>query len=164
MASIGATLFASIALMSAYMSDITETDVMIRQAAEVVVAESEESRPPAPDSEVSAEVATTRVLGTFEATAYTAACASGCTGITATGVDVRNTTQHEGRTVVAVDPAVIALGTEIVVELADGREIEAVAADTGGAIDGRRVDVLMADYDDAIDFGRQNVTVRTINE
>lgn len=112
------------------------------------------------EPEVSERASTTEALGTFEATAYTADCASGCTGITATGVDVRNTTQHDGRTVVAVDPAVISLGTELVVELADGREIEAVAADTGGNIENNRVDILMSSRDEALEFGRQDVTIR----
>ncbi|MFZ4454304.1 3D domain-containing protein [Salibacterium aidingense] len=122
---------------------------------------------PPPQPEVSEKAATAEApaeptatsLGIFEATAYNADC-HGCSGITATGVDVRSSTQHNGRTVVAVDPAVIPLGTALIVELADGTEIEAVAADTGGAIDGRRVDILFASRQAALDFGRQDVEVR----
>src|SRR5690554_3211015 len=45
---------------------------------------------------------------TFEATAYVALCDSGCTGITATGYDVRNTIYSpKGHRVIAVDPSVV---------------------------------------------------------
>lgn len=100
----------------------------------------------------------------FEATAYIALCDSGCTGITKSGLDVRNTIEHEGRRVIAVDKRVIPLGTALVIRLADGTEIEGVAEDTGGNIKGARIDVLMADYDDAMEFGRQTVEVRILNE
>lgn len=66
----------------------------------------------------------------------------------------------DGRRVIAVDPRVIPLGTLLTIRLADGTEIEGIAADTGGAIKGRRIDVLMARESDAWDFGRQAVEVR----
>ena len=99
----------------------------------------------------------------FEATAYTAKC-TGCSGITKSGVDVRNTTEHNGRTVIAVDPKVIPLGTAVEIRLADGTIIEGIAEDIGSAIKGARIDVLHATYDAAIDFGRQIVEVRIIIE
>jgi 3D (Asp-Asp-Asp) domain-containing protein len=91
------------------------------------------------------------------ATAYTAFCDTGCTGITATGLDVRNTIIHEGKRIIATDPNVIPLGTNVTLKLADGRQIEAVAEDTGGAIDGNRIDVLVGSRQEAINFGRQTV-------
>lgn len=100
---------------------------------------------------------------TFEATAYTAKCI-GCIGITKSGVDVRNTTEHNGRTVIAVDPKVIPLGTAVEIRLADGTIIEGIAEDTGGSIRNKRIDVLHATYDGAIEFGRQAVEVRIVNE
>lgn len=100
---------------------------------------------------------------TFEATAYVATC-EGCIGITKTGIDVRNTTRHNGRHIIAVDPAVIPLGSVVQIRLADGRTIEAEAQDTGGAIKGRRLDLLVGDYDSAIQFGRQDVELRIIKE
>lgn len=115
--------------------------------------------------EVIAEVES-EVIGeweTFEATAYTADC-RGCSGITKSGVDVRNTTKHEGRTVIAVDPKVIPLGTAVEIRLDDGTIIEGIAADVGGAIKGNRIDVLMGNYDAAINFGRQSVEVLVIGE
>ncbi|WP_433943637.1 3D domain-containing protein [Paenibacillus sp. SN-8-1] len=96
---------------------------------------------------------------TFTATAYTARCSDGCTGITASGVDVRRTVKHEGRTVVAVDPRVIKLGTKLTVKLADGTRIKAIAEDTGGAIKRKKIDVLVASNKEARKFGRQKVAV-----
>lgn len=101
---------------------------------------------------------------TFTATAYIALCDTGCSGYTATEYDVRNTVEYEGRRVIAVDPAVISLGTAVEVRTADGSIIEAIAWDTGGAIKGRKIDVLMADIDDAWDFGRQAVQIRILKE
>ncbi|WP_178944195.1 3D domain-containing protein [Paenibacillus odorifer] len=101
---------------------------------------------------------------TFEATAYIALCDTGCSGFTATEYDVRHTVEYEGRRVIAVDPAVIPLGTAVEVHTANGVIIEAIAWDTGGAIKGRKIDVLMADIDDAWDFGRQAVQIRILKE
>ncbi|WP_244908304.1 3D domain-containing protein [Paenibacillus campinasensis] len=103
---------------------------------------------------------TTQEWRTFEATAYIALCDTGCTGITATGLDVRQHITVDGRRVVATDPDVIAMGTTLTIRLADGTEIDAIALDTGGAIKGRKVDVLMANLHDAKQFGRQTVEVR----
>ena len=62
-----------------------------------------------------------------------------------------------------VDPAVIPLGTALTIRLADGTEIDAIAADTGGAIKGTRIDVLMANLYDARHFGRQKVKLLVLN-
>ncbi|KJR67802.1 SPBc2 prophage-derived protein YorM [Bacillus velezensis] len=100
---------------------------------------------------------------TFEATAYTAYCAEGCTGTTATGLDVSHTIYHAGKRIIAVDPSVIALGSTVEVRQADGTTFEAVPLDTGGAIKGAKIDVLVADEAEAVQFGRQSVQVRVIN-
>ncbi|WP_240909146.1 3D domain-containing protein [Bacillus paralicheniformis] len=99
---------------------------------------------------------------TFEATAYTAFCAEGCTGITKTGVDVSHSIYYEGARVIAVDPSVIALGSTVEVRLADGSSFRAKAIDTGGAIKGARLDLLVASESDAVQFGRQSVELRVI--
>jgi 3D (Asp-Asp-Asp) domain-containing protein len=91
-----------------------------------------------------------RVL-TMEATAYTAYC-NGCSGITATGIDLRN---NPGKKVVAVDPNIIPLGTMVEVEGYG----TAIAGDTGGAIKGNKIDLFMPNRDDALKFGRRNVKV-----
>jgi 3D (Asp-Asp-Asp) domain-containing protein len=99
---------------------------------------------------------------TFEATAYTAFCDTGCTGVTKTGLDVSNTTTHGGRTIIAVDPAVIPLGSAVEIRLADGRVIAGTAQDTGGAIRGKRIDVLMSSEGQEREFGRQSVKIKVM--
>ncbi|WP_341473594.1 3D domain-containing protein [Bacillus velezensis] len=99
---------------------------------------------------------------TFEASAYTAYCAEGCTGTTATGLDVSHTIYHAGKRIIAVDPSVIALGSTVEVRQADGTTFEAVSQDTGGAIKGAKIDVLVENEADAVQFGRQSVQVRVI--
>ncbi len=100
---------------------------------------------------------------TFEASAYTADCPEGCSGTTATGIDVTGTIYHAGKRIIAVDPSVIALGSTVEIKQADGTTFEAVSLDTGGAIKGAKIDVLVADEADAVQFGRQSVQVRVIN-
>ena len=103
-------------------------------------------------------------LGEFEVTFYTAFCPTGCTGITATGIDVRNTIYHAGKRIIAVDPNVIPLGSVVKVTLANGDSFEAVAGDTGGAIKGRRIDVLVASRDEAYKLGRMTAEIEIIND
>ena len=100
---------------------------------------------------------------TFEASAYTADCPEGCSGTTATGIDVTRTIYHAGKRIIAVDPSVIALGSTVEIKQADGTTFEAVSLDTGGAIKGAKIDVLVANEADAVQFGRQSVQVRVIN-
>jgi N-acetylmuramoyl-L-alanine amidase len=87
---------------------------------------------------------------TVTATAYTAQCA-GCSGITATGIDLRNAPNKK---VIAVDPNVIPLGSRVYVEGYG----EAVAGDTGGAIKGNKIDLHVPNNDAAYSWG-----VRTVN-
>lgn len=99
-----------------------------------------------------------------EATAYIAMCASGCTGITATGYDVRNTIYSpSGNRVIATDPNVIPTGSTVRITLGNGEVIVAEAMDTGGAIKGNRLDLLMSSESEALAFGRQPVEVTIIN-
>lgn len=87
-----------------------------------------------------------------EATAYTALCDTGCTGITATGI---NLLQNPGLKVIAVDPSVIPLGSKVYVE---GYGY-AIAGDTGGAIKGNKIDLYMQHHSDAVAFGRQKLKI-----
>jgi 3D (Asp-Asp-Asp) domain-containing protein len=101
---------------------------------------------------------------TFEATAYVADC-DGCSGITKTGYDVRNTVYTpEGLRVIAVDPAVIPLGSTVEIRLADGRTFKAKAIDVGEAINNYEIDILVDSYNKAIQFGRQDVELRILKE
>lgn len=90
-----------------------------------------------------------------EATAYTAYCA-GCSGITATGIDLRS---NPNRKVIAVDPRVIPLGSRVYVEGYG----EAIAGDTGGAIKGTRVDLFMASQSSALNWGRKTVKLQILD-
>lgn len=89
---------------------------------------------------------------TVEATAYTAYC-KGCSGITATGIDLRS---NPNQKVIAVDPRVIPLGTKVYVE---GYGY-AIAGDTGGAIKGNRIDLFIPNLSEALEFGRRNVQIK----
>ena len=81
---------------------------------------------------------------TFEATAYTW---TGCR--TATG-------PWPSRGMVAVDPRVIPLGTELHIEGYGS----AVAADTGGAIQGQKIDLYMDSEHECLQWGRRKVEVQ----
>lgn len=89
------------------------------------------------------------------ATAYTAYC-NGCSGKTATGLDLR---ANPNLKVIAVDPNVIPLGSKVWVE---GYGY-AVAGDTGGAIKGKRIDLHVPTKSDAYKFGRRQVKVKVMN-
>ena len=88
----------------------------------------------------------TQIMG-MEATAYLPTDGGGA-GYTALGIPATYG-------VVAVDPAIIPLGTKLYIPGYG----EAIAADTGGAIYGYRIDLCMEDYYQAMDFGRRSVTV-----
>lgn len=98
----------------------------------------------------------------FEATFYTAFCDTGCTGVTATGMNVKNTIYSDGLRIIAVDPSVIPLYSIVRVTLADGTSFTAIAGDTGGHIDGYRIDVLVGTNDEARKLGRQRVSVKVL--
>jgi len=93
---------------------------------------------------------------TVSATAYTAFC-NGCSGITATGINLR---ANPGLKVIAVDPRVIPLGSKVYV---DGYGY-AVAGDTGGAIKGNKIDLFMPSQGNALKFGRKTVSVKILNK
>ncbi|MFP8919170.1 peptidoglycan-binding protein [Megasphaera sp.] len=106
---------------------------------------SEASGRPIPEESSSTEGYQRRLV--MEATAYTAEDGGG-DGYTATG-------QYLQRGMVAVDPDVIPLGSQLYIE---GYGY-AVAADTGGAIVGDRIDLAMDSTSEALDFGRRDVVV-----
>lgn len=106
---------------------------------------------PAQATEASEKVVKTL---TVEASAFTADC-KGCSGITATGINLKQNPQLK---VISVDPNVIKLGTKVYVE---GYGY-AVAADKGSAIKGNRIDVFMPSQKDALQWGRKTVTVKIL--
>ena len=89
------------------------------------------------------------------ATAYTAHC-NGCTGTTATGIDLR---ANPNLKVIAVDPSVIPLGSKVWVEGYG----HAIAGDTGGAIKGKKIDLHVPTKKAAYNFGRRTVKIKVID-
>lgn len=80
-------------------------------------------------------------------------CCGKTDGITYTG-----TVATEGRTI-AVDPGVIPLGSEVII---DG--VTYVSEDIGGAIKGNRIDIFFDDHQTALEFGIQTVTAFVVEE
>lgn len=122
-----------------------------KQEEEVTVEVEKQEEPT--ESESSSE--TSGETMTVEATAYTAEC-EGCTGITATGIDLNN---DRNKKVIAVDPSVIPLGSTVKV---DGYGT-AIAGDTGGAIKGNIIDLHMPTTEDALQWGRQEVNIEILD-
>lgn len=99
-----------------------------------------------------------------EATFYTAMCDTGCTGTTATGLDVKDTIYtDEGNRIIAVDPSVIPLGSKVKIIFEDGTAFTASAEDTGGDIKGQRIDILVKSKEEAERMGRQSAAVEVIS-
>lgn len=101
------------------------------------------------------------VTETYEATAYTAFCDTGCIGITASGYDVSDTIYYEGYRILAADKS-IPLYTIMRVTLADGTSFDGIVLDRGGAIGINRLDILVASRAEAITLGRQAVEIEVI--
>lgn len=74
-------------------------------------------------------------------------------GITASGV-----LATPGVTV-AVDPSVIPLGSDVLVDYGDGEIHYYRADDTGGAVKGNHIDLCVATHEEALQLGRQTATV-----
>lgn len=88
------------------------------------------------------------------ATAYTADC-EGCSGVTYTGVDLN---KNPNAKVIAVDPNVIPLGSEVYVE---GYGY-AIAADIGSAIKGNKIDLHVPSKSEAVNWGVRTVDVTIV--
>lgn len=88
-------------------------------------------------------------------------------GRTATGRDLRGQTRESARAI-AVDPAVIPLGSTVRLEFVDSEmkryNGEYVACDTGGAIKGNRVDLFMGERNrrEALQLGRRRATATVV--
>lgn len=91
-----------------------------------------------------------------EATGYIAMCREGCTGVTATGYNLK---AHPNAKVIAVDPKVIPLGSKVYVE---GYGY-ATALDVGGGIDDYEVDLHFPTETAANNWGRRTVKIKVFN-
>lgn len=78
--------------------------------------------------------------------------------LTRSGYDVTDTILYEGMRIIAVDPAIIPLGTRVYVE---GIGM-AIALDTGSAIKGQKIDIMMDEKEEAVTFGRKPLTIWVI--
>lgn len=136
-----------------------QTEAARSQVQETVVQETVvEEQPATVVEEQPAAQESTNVSGqtlTVTATAYTAHC-EGCSGTTATGI---NLLENPDMKVIAVDPSVIPLGTEVYVEGYGN----AVAGDTGGAIKGNKIDVFIPSHSEAMSWGRKTVNVTILD-
>lgn len=99
------------------------------------------------------------------ATAYTSEC-DGCTGITATGYDVRNTVYKDGYRVVATDESIIPMDSLLYIESVNNsfEPFVAISSDVGGAIKGNRIDILVENESKAYDFGVRDIKVTVLRE
>ena len=96
------------------------------------------------------------------ATAFTSKC-KGCSGITASGFNVKNTTLYNGMRIVAMDTNVVPLHS--IIQITTKNEtFKAIVLDRGGAIKGHRLDLLMSTTTEANNFGVQNVKVTIIKK
>ena len=82
---------------------------------------------------------------------YAHVCGTG-DGLTATGISVTPG-------IAAVDPAVIPLGSTLII---DGQRY--LAADVGGAVAGQTVDIAVATHQEAVEFGVQRAPVWIVKE
>lgn len=102
------------------------------------------------------EIGAWEYVGECQVTAYCCEpyahiCGTG-DGLTATGIPITPG-------IAAVDPAVIPLGSTLVI---DGQRY--LAADVGGAVKGHMVDVAVSSHQEAIGYGVQNAPVWVIKE
>ena len=132
-----------------------EAEVTTSKKEEKATPKKEEKATPKKAETASAEDQSEGKTISVEATAYTAKC-EGCSGITYTGVDLNS---NPNAKVIAVDPSVIPLGTEVYVEGYG----HAVAEDIGGAIKGNRIDIHVPTKEEAYNWGRRTVEVTILD-
>lgn len=80
-------------------------------------------------------------------------CCGKADGITATGA------QATPGVTVAVDPSVIPLGSDVLVDYGDGEIHYYRADDVGAAVKGNRIDLCVSSHNEALQLGRRTATV-----
>ena len=96
---------------------------------------------------------------TVKASAYTATC-NGCSGVTKTGINIRNNTPK----IIAVDPSIIPLGSKVEIWVDNVSWGVYSAEDIGGAIKGKKIDILFKSTREAYNFGVKNVKIKIISK
>lgn len=85
-------------------------------------------------------------------------CCGKADGITASG------TRAMPGVTVAVDPAVITLGSDVLVDYGDGEIHYYRADDVGAAVEGNRIDLCVSSHDEAQQLGRRTATVYWVTQ
>ena len=86
-------------------------------------------------------------------------CCGKTDGITASG------THATPYSTVAVDPSVIPLGADVLVDYGDGAGLRRYRAeDTGGAIKGNRIDLCVGSHAEALQLGKRTATIYWLDE
>lgn len=99
---------------------------------------------------------------TFNTSYYGMDCA-GCTGITASGLDVSGgKTHYNGMRILAADTSILPLHTVVKVTNPDGSSYTGIVKDRGGAIKGRKLDVLVGSEAESKKHGRHDAKVEVI--
>lgn len=121
------------------------------------IASIQESFPEEPENELieAALLAKAHVIEDCLITHYDVCveCCGKTDGITASGV------QATPYVTVAVDPDVIPLGSDVLVDYGDGEIHYYRADDVGGAVKGNRIDLCVATHDEALRLGNRTATV-----
>lgn len=99
----------------------------------------------------------------MQITAYTSDC-NGCSGITYSGHDVRNTITINGLRVIAANFNKLPLYSIVRIDT-PSESFKAIVLDTGGAIrNSNVVDLLVGSYGEAIQFGRQSAKITILRK
>lgn len=124
----------------------------------------QETEPEAPTETKPPETGTP-VQGKFTFTYYTASC-EGCSGITATGIDVRTNSTYNGMRIIAVNPDVIPYWSIVQVTLDNGHTFKAIALDTGGKMRQQPsyIDVLVNNEAEAYTNGVDTGTIEILRK
>ena len=131
-------------------------DSVLQELAAVSLASAQEKQARAAQAAEYEAVGAWEYIGECRLTAYCCepyahVCGTG-DGLTATGISVTPG-------IAAVDPAVIPLGSTLII---DGQRY--LAADVGGAVVGRTVDIAVATHQEAVEFGVQCAPVWIVKE
>lgn len=131
-------------------------DSALQELAAVSLASDQEKQARAAQAAEYEAVGAWKYIGECRLTAYCCepyahVCGTG-DGLTATGIPVTPG-------IAAVDPAVIPLGSTLII---DGQRY--LAADVGGAVVGQTVDIAVATHQEAVEFGVQRAPVWMVKE
>lgn len=99
---------------------------------------------------------------TYNTSYYGMDCA-GCSGITASGLNVKGgQTHYNGMRILAADTNILPLHTVVKVTNPDGSSYKGIVKDRGGAIVGHRLDVLVGSEAESKGHGRHTAKVEVI--